>query len=379
MRNILIYRSEMLPPTQTFVMAQALALRRYAPRFVGLAPALPCVEFDGDGPCLLTSTRSMGNRLRKAAYRVTGFAPGFHARARELDGCLIHAHFAEDGPMAVPLAVDLGLPMIVTLHGSVEPIADKYLLRSLRNAMYVMKRRETWRRAAKFLCVSKFIRDVALEAGYPAEKLVVHSIGIDRTRFGLGDVSLRDRKLVLFVGRLDEKKGCRYLVAAMAEVERVHPGAKLLVIGDGSERASLEVQARTLGINCVFAGTLPPAEVSEWLKRAWVFCGPSVRAKNGNSEGLGMVFAEAQASGLPVVSFAHGGIPEVVRHGETGLLAAEGNVPGLAAYLGEALSDGYAWEAMSGRGVAWVRERFDLVTQTAILEAIYDEVLRETA
>jgi len=277
--------------------------------------------------------------------------------------------------MALPLAVDLRLPMVVTLHGSVEPIADRYLLRSLRNAMYVMKRRATWLRTSKFLCVSRFIRDVALEAGYPAEKLLVHSTGIDLTRFGVGDASLRDRKLVLFVGRLDEKKGCRYLVAAMAEVERVHPGAKLLVIGDGAQRASLEVQARTLGIRCAFAGTLAPTVVSDWLKKAWVFCGPSVRARNGNSEGLGMVFAEAQASGLPVVSFAHGGIPEVVRHGETGLLAIEGDVGGLAAYLCEVLSDGYAWEAVSKRGVAWVKERFDLGVQTGILEDVYDQVV----
>ena len=281
MRNVLIYLSEMLPPTQTFVLAQARALTRYRPHFVGLAPAKPSVEFGDEAPCLLTRDRSLCGRLRKAAYRATGYSPDFHRRASSLRPCLIHVHFAEDGPMALPLAVDLGLPMIVTLHGSVEPIADKYLLRSFRNAMYVMKRRATWQRTAKFLCVSKFIRDVAIEAGYPKEKLLVHYIGIDLTRYCSSGVDGRDRNLVLFVGRLDEKKGCRYLIAAIALVQRDNPGVKLVIIGNGSLRAALEAQAKQLGIGCTFAGTLSPAAVSEYLKKAWVFCGPSVRARDG--------------------------------------------------------------------------------------------------
>jgi colanic acid/amylovoran biosynthesis glycosyltransferase len=343
--------------------------------FVGLAAAAPSIDFGADKPCLLTADRSRNSRVLKAAYRVTGYDPEFHRRVRALDASLIHAHFAEDGPMALPLAVDLGLPMIVTLHGSVEPIADKYLLRSLRNAMYVMRRKDTWRRTAKFLCVSEFIRDVAIRAGYPEEKLVVHYTGIDLTRFRSAGTEGRDRNLVLFVGRLDEKKGCRYLIAAMALVRRVHPGARLLVIGNGSQRASLESQARELAIACSFAGALPPAAVSDHLRKAWVFCGPSVRARDGNCEGLGMVFAEAQASGLPVVSFAHGGIPEVVRHGETGLLAPEGDVEVLAAYIGEILGKKYPWNAVSARGVEWVKKQFDLAKQTRILEEIYDEIV----
>jgi colanic acid/amylovoran biosynthesis glycosyltransferase len=374
-KNVLIYRSDVLPQTQTFILAQAKALTRYKPHFTGLAPAHPSLPLNGFTPCLLTEDRSRWSRLRKASYRITGVSPSYHRRARALGPALVHAHFAEDGPMALPLAVSLGLPLVVTLHGSIEPIADKYLLRSLRHGMYVMRRSETWRKAAVFLCVSQFIYDVALKAGYPKDKLLVHYIGIDTTRFRQDEAGERDKNMVLFVGRLQEKKGCRYLISAMAEVQKTHAPAKVVILGSGPDREALEAQARDLGVAATFAGVLPPSEVAGYLKKARVFCAPSVRARDGNSEGLGMVFAEAQASGLPVVSFAHGGVPEVVRHGETGLLAPEGDTGKLAEYIGEMLSESYPWEAVSARGIGWIRSNFDLAKQTRLLEDIYDQTI----
>jgi glycosyltransferase involved in cell wall biosynthesis len=168
--------------------------------------------------------------------------------------------------------------------------------------------------------------------GYPQDKLQVHYIGTDVNRFK-SSPQTRDSNLVLFVGRLVEKKGCEYLMRAMELVQIERPESKLVVIGDGPLRQSLECLARTTNIRCSFLGAQPSASVAEWLGRARVFCAPSVTAANGDSEGLGLVFAEAQATGTPVVSFKHGGVPEVVRDGDTGLLAAERDHQGLARHL----------------------------------------------
>jgi glycosyltransferase involved in cell wall biosynthesis len=265
--------------------------------------------------------------------------------------------------------------MIVTLHGSVEPIPDRHMRRKLRNIVYLARRKSVWKEATLFLCVSKFMRNVAIAAGYPSEKLRVHYIGIDVEKFS-PTLEPRDQNLVLFVGRLAEKKGCKYLIQAMAEVQRMRPATELLIVGDGPERDALRAEATRLGVLCEFVGYGSTEDILKLLRTARVFCGPSIAARDSNSEGLGMVFAEAQAVGLPVVSFVHGGIPEVVRHGETGLLAPEKDVQLLTRYLLRYLEDDVFWSKCSRAGIEWIRTQFDLRRQTVELEEIYDAALR---
>jgi glycosyltransferase involved in cell wall biosynthesis len=157
----------------------------------------------------------------------------------------------------------------------------------------------------------------------------------------------------------------------MQLVQRQRPGAHLVVIGDGGCRKQLELLARTLEIRCDFLGELKPAELRSWLEKARVFCGPSVTLPDGQSEAFGIVFLEAQSMGVPVVSFRHGGIPETMREGITGLLAEEGDVKGLADRLMLYLSDDEFWSQSREEGMRWVRENFDNTVQAGKLEEIY--------
>jgi glycosyltransferase involved in cell wall biosynthesis len=99
-----------------------------------------------------------------------------------------------------------------------------------------------------------------------------------------------------------------------------------------------------------------------------------VTAATGDSEALGMVFAEAQASGTPVVSSNHGGISEVVIDGETGLLAPERDTEALAIRLSRLLGDDELWQRYSDRAADWAERCFDLEVQTRKLERIYADV-----
>ncbi len=92
---------------------------------------------------------------------------------------------------------------------------------------------------------------------------------------------------------------------------------------------------------------------------------------DGQSEAFGIVFLEAQSMGVPVVSFRHGGIPETMREGVTGLLADEGDVQGLADQLLRYLSDDKFWSQSREQGMRWVRSNFDNAVQAAKLEEIY--------
>ncbi len=364
---VLIFKETLLPVSETFIEAPTRHLSAFRPRYVGLGRVSPSLTIPHDA-IVLTSGMSAGASLAQKAYRRVGIAPKFHREAAESNAQLIHAHFASGGRSALPLARHLGIPLVVTLHGSdVTTRID-----------FKRRYQDLWREACTFVCVSDFIRQKAAEAGFPNEKLKTLYIGIDCDAFRPTEEA-RQRDLVLFVGRLVEKKGCGFLLRAMAEVVKTHPNVRTVVIGDGPLRASLQNLASELNIPCQFLGAQPKTVVQEWMSKAQLFCAPSITASDGDSEGFGMVFAEAQAMGTPVVSFQHGGIPEVVLHGRTGLLAPEGDSNALASHIATLLDDEDFWTHCSEDGIAWVRTRFDLKVQIKQLEKLYASVCRATA
>ena len=361
-RTVLIFKETLLPISETFIAAQSACLTQFVPRYVGLGRVSPSLEIP-ESSILLTSRITPQASLQQKMYRRTGFAPGFHKEAASVEAQLIHAHFASGGRSALPMVRRLRVPLVVTLHGSDVTTAVDFKHRY----------RALWREAAVFICVSDFIRQKAIRAGFPQEKLQTLFIGVNRKEFHPGGIR-RDRNLVLFVGRLVEKKGCAHLLRAMAQVHKFHPEAETVVIGDGPLRASLEALAEELRIPCNFLGSQPAPAVREWMSKARIFCVPSVTAANGDSEGLGMVFAEAQGVGTPVATFNHGGIREVVAHGGTGLLAEERNTPELASNISRLLVDDALWTRCSEQGVARVASLLDLKRQTSLLEGVYNRV-----
>jgi colanic acid/amylovoran biosynthesis glycosyltransferase len=375
LKRVLIFAERMLPSTQTFVVSQVNALKRFSPQYVGLIPALANCTLSSS-PILLTANRSLRSRARREAYRWTGFAPSYHARIRKIGAKLLHAHFAEGASSAVAISAALGIPMVLHLRGGAELMPDEELRRHAFQLPYLVWRRRVWARAAAFLCVSDFIRQKAVQAGFPASKVRVHYTGIDFSRFSpSADLSAKDKNLVLYVGRLVQYKGADHLVRAMHRVRQTNPDAHLVVIGDGTFRPAVEALAQERNVPCQFLGEQPQDVIRTWLEKARVFCGPSLTLADGMSEAFGNVFTEAQAMGVPVVGYRHGGIPEAMLDGETGLLADEGDENHLAAHLARYLSDDTFWSRSRELGMRWVRENFDVFTQTAKLENFYDEII----
>jgi colanic acid/amylovoran biosynthesis glycosyltransferase len=372
MSTVIIFRNELLPISETFIEAQVRSLKSFQPQYVGLVPAGHSLPLPAN-TIFLCGRRSRFSRVLAAAYKSVAYPRRAYSQVREAGANLLHAHFALDGATALPLRAFLKVPLLVTLHGYDVTTTDATFRKTIGGRLYLAKRRQLWEKASLFLCVSQFIRKKAIEAGFPEEKLVVHYIGIDRKLFEYTP-NQAARKSVLFVGRLVEKKGCSYLIEAMADIQKRHPDAELIVVGTGPQRSALAKRAKHLSLHCRFMGAQPQSTIHQLLQSARVFCVPSVTAATGDSEGLGIVFAEAQAMGVPVVSFQHGGIPEVVRHGETGLLATEGDTAKLGQYIERLITDDQLWEQYSREGVAWVQRQFDLEGQTRKLEEIYEMV-----
>jgi len=316
-------------------------------------------------------------RVRELMFRYTGHGPSLLRAGRKLGPSLIHAHFAFDGGDCLPLAESLQAPLIVTLYGWDVTTTDDALRKTWSGRRFLALRPRLQKTASMFLCVSNFIREQALKQGYPAEKLVVHHLGVDTTRLVPAPVQMRE-PIVLFVARLVEKKGLTYLLRAMAARGGGGDQVTLVVIGEGPLRVQHEKEAAQLGVKCSFLGAQPNHVVHDWMRRAQVLALPSVRAKSGDREGLGVVLCEAFALGLPTVAFDSGGIQDAIREG-CGLLAQEGDFEDLARKLTLLLEDQGLRGEMAENARRNAVQNFDLAKQTEKLEQLYDRVTGDEA
>lgn len=372
MPRVLLFRTELLPLSETFIAAQAGAMQRYQPAFAGLKRIPNGLLMNGAQLIIHSQADSLRDKVARRVYLRSGFAPGFFRRIEATSPDLLHVHFATDACAALPIQKRLRVPLAVTLHGY-DVTSDAAALRSSRlGSLYLRKRNALWERARIFICVSESIRQKALERGFPQEKLWVHPIGVDVDQFRPDPHFLKE-PLVLFVGRLVEKKGCIHLLGAMQIVKSRMPHARLVIIGDGPLRAELEKEARAILRLCEFLGAADADTVRQWMWRAAVVAVPSIPASNGDSEGLCLVACEAQAMGLPVVGFRGPGI-EVV-DGQSGFLVRPRDEAALAESLLAVLTDENLAARMGAAGRRRVERLFNLRRQTALLEEKYDELL----
>ncbi len=370
--TVVVFRIQLLPPSETFIVAQAAAMQRFSPFYVGWR-RMAGIDLPRDISWTVDDGGLRG-RLRELRFRYVGPTHEEVTRLRARSPRLVYAHFAPDGYAAMPLAERLGVPLVTALHGYDVTMSDQAIGKTRLGREYLQGRPRLQKKGALFLTCSAYVRRRGLEIGYPAERTIVHSIGVDVERFK-PPLARQREKIVLFVGRLVEKKGCASLIEAMAEVQRRCPAAELVVIGDGGLRSGYEALAAARGVRCRFLGAQPTAVVRDWMARAAVFCVPSVVAASGDAEGFGMVFIEAQAMGLPVVSTRSGGIPEAVENRETGLLVNERDPRALAEAILALIESDELWRRLSVAGRRRVVEHFNLARQTERLENVFEQLL----
>jgi phosphatidylinositol alpha-1,6-mannosyltransferase len=182
-----------------------------------------------------------------------------------------------------------------------------------------------------------------------------------RERLGLGQ-----RPVVVCVSRLVPRKGQDTLIRAWPQVRAVSRNAVLLLVGDGPYRNALRRLARKLGVadSVVFAGAVPQEELPAYFDAGDVFAMPCRTRRRGlDVEGLGIVYLEASATGLPVIGGDSGNAPDAIREGETGYVVPAGSVSVLAERLARLVADPAAARSMGEKGMAWIHGewQWDLV------------------
>jgi phosphatidylinositol alpha-1,6-mannosyltransferase len=189
-----------------------------------------------------------------------------------------------------------------------------------------------------------------------------------RRRHGLGD-----RRVVVCVSRLVPRKGQDALIRALPEIRRRVPGAALLVVGGGPYRSSLHRFARENGVadDVVFTGSVPWEELPAHYAAGDVYAMPCRTRRGGlDVEGLGIVYLEASATGLPVVAGDSGGAPDAVREGETGYVVGGRAIDAIADRVATLLADPALARRLGAAGRAWVEAEWGWQTQADRMRAL---------
>ena len=244
-----------------------------------------------------------------------------HVGACELQqryrGDLIHAHFGFTAYKLMLLKLFMRIPMVVTFGGTDLTV---HAARPKTGALY----RVLFDVVEQLVAVSEDLRQSAIQLGCPPEKIVTVHRGVDTGAFRFEDRESRGEKAleILMVSRLSKKKGHLEAVAALAGLPEDVPDWRLSIVGSGPEEASIRTHVREKGLaeKVSFRGNLPIEEVRQLMADSDILLHPSLTPEDGDREGIPNAVMEGQATGLPVVSTRHGGIPELVVDGETGLL-----------------------------------------------------------
>lgn len=323
-------------------------------------------------------------RLERVAVEPTGDVPGQMQRVatRVTDPAmrtlleqpfdLVHGHF---GPRILQGAAWLkrGTPLVVSLYGY-------DVGRLLRDPCWIERYRWAAERGTTFVALARYMRDKLLGFGIPPERIRLVRLGIHLAEHAYEPSPAERPARFVFVGRLVEKKGAGVLVRAMARLVRDLPGegVTLDLIGSGPMEAELRrlVSELSLGERVRFLGTRPFHELFERMRGAAALVQPSVVASDGDSEGAPMVLMHAQAAGVPCVTTAHSGNPEVLPPEGQGFVVPERDPEALARAMRDIA--GLAPDqrrSLQTAGRAWIERHYDINQTVEGYDAVYREAI----
>lgn len=290
---------------------------------------------------------------------------------------LIHAHDWMVYQAARELKHSYGLPLVATIHATESGRQQGKLHGELQHRIHGLEWKLSYEAQRVFVCSAHMKEEVVRLFELPAEKVdvVPNAIRVPSQEEcvmpNLRETFREDDRIVLFVGRLVYEKGVQVLLSAMPAVLARVPGAKLVVVGAGPMRQTLERQAAELGLGdrAAFWGFVDDETKARLYRTADVCVFPSLY------EPFGIVALEAMASRRPLVVSDTGGLAELVDHGSDGYKALPGHVESLAWHVTEQLLDPARGEAMAERAYDKLLAQFDPASVAERVRERYDLLL----
>jgi glycosyltransferase involved in cell wall biosynthesis len=325
-----------------------------------------------------------GTRIRRPLYALAPLVVASAARkARSIlargDFDVVHAHWVvPNGPIARLAADRARIPLVISLHGSDVAVSERSRLAGrgarwtfARTAAITAPSHDLLERATR-LGARGLLERVPYGVDAAAFDVPRDAAGALRSRLGFGD----EHVVVAGVGRLIPVKGFECLVDAHASALASVRELRLVLVGDGDGRPALEERIRELGVadTVVLAGAVSPREIPAYMAAADVVAVPSIRY-GGYVDGLPNVALEAMAAGRPVVGSRVGGIPELVRERENGLLVPEKDAGALADALALLARDAELRMRLGTNGRAEMREQRTWEAVGRRLVEVYERIV----
>ncbi len=318
---------------------------------------------------------SIRYKLMAPFYVLAGMRAAWRlARRRHID--IVHVHWP------VPHALfgwaarrgGRGMPRLVTLWYGIE-------LRWVKSRLPWLKQFLKWalRTSDQVVAISSYTAREISELVHVPVRVIPYGLGFAESLPASHERPVAsDSFLILYVGNLIPRKGVRYLIDALQRLPPTIP-AKLLILGEGTDRPKLEAQVRELGLNgrVSMPGRVPDHDLHRAFREATVFVLPSIVDKRGDTEGLGVVLLEAMSYHVPVIGSAIGGITDVITDGETGLLVPPEDPAAIAAAIERIAKDSVLAERLALAGSRRVRERFGWDAITAAWQECYNAALQK--
>src|ERR1700682_19790 len=285
---------------------------------------------------------------------------------------LMHIYFGHTGVHLLPCIEQWKKPCLVSFHG-----ADVAVKQDIAN--YPTKLRSLFNAVPLVLARSQSLANRLMQFGCPREKLRVNRTGVPLDEFPLVERQAppNGRWRIMQACRLIPKKGVATSLRAFALFKKDFPNAAFFIAGKGPLQPELEMLAAALGVsNAVhFAGFLSQSKLLGLYLSSHLFLHPSETPPDENQEGIPNSILEAMATGLPVLATRHGGIPEAVEHGLSGVLVQEEDHVGLARSMKEIASNPSVLYEMGMSARMAVSARFEQEAQIRALEGFYDEAI----
>jgi len=289
---------------------------------------------------------------------------------RRVKADLLHIYFGHIGVHLLPLIEICPVPVVLSFHG-----ADVRV--DMESTAHRKAMQRVLSKVALVLARSESLVEGLVELGCPKEKIRVHRTGIPLKDLPFVQRAIpadSDWKLVQAC-RLIPKKGLRTSLRAYAEFVKHFPEARFCIAGEGPMLGELREFCTELGVKVDFPGFLSQEALRRLYSESHLFLHPSQIGQDGNQEGVPNAMLEAMATGMPVLATRHGGIPEAVEDGISGILVEETDSAALARRMLELARDPAAYRAMSRAANRAVVEKFEQGSQIEALEGYYAEAI----
>jgi glycosyltransferase involved in cell wall biosynthesis len=270
---------------------------------------------------------------------------------------LVHAHWIiPQGLMALlarPFARSKPA-LLCTSHGG-----DLY---GLRGRFFTWLKLFVFNHTNRLTVVSRAMLEDVLSMGADPEKASVIPMGVDLKKYFVPPAERKEQHALLFVGRLVEKKGLRYLIEAMPRILEKNPSAYLRIAGDGPEKAALEQRISELKINdrVQFMGPVFNEDLPSYYQASNIVIFPSIIAADGDSEGFGLVLVEALGCECALVVSDLPAMQDIIINGKTALVVPQKNAEQLAERINELLDNSALQKSLGKAGRQFVLKHFDL-------------------